>query len=265
MLSGLVPDELWALFRRVVPPAEVKRPQGGGRRRSGDREALAAIIFVATSGCTWRQLPPVFGPAWQTVYRRFAQWSRDPVWARPYRVVLDELGARGELAWSRCAIDSVSIRAVKGMLTGPNPTDRGKSGTNIHLLTDRNGLPLSLGISGANMHDSQALEPLVRGIPPIRSRRGPRRRLPAKLHADKDYDYKHLRRWLRSRGIPHRIARKGIEPSQRLGRHRWVVERTVSWLGGCRRLHRRYERKPEHFLAFVGIAAALICHRRLTT
>ncbi|MFD5513910.1 zinc ribbon domain-containing protein [Streptomyces sp. NPDC127051] len=52
--------------------------------------------------------------------------------------------------------------------------------------------------------------------------------------------------------------------TQRLGRHRWVVERTVSWLAGCRRLHRRYERKAEHFLAFVGIAAALICHRRLT-
>jgi transposase len=52
--------------------------------------------------------------------------------------------------------------------------------------------------------------------------------------------------------------------STRLGRHRWVVERTVSWLAGCRRLHRRYERKAEHFLAFVGIAAALIGYRRLT-
>ncbi|MET7909765.1 transposase, partial [Streptomyces avermitilis] len=76
--------------------------------------------------------------------------------------------------------------------------------------------------------------------------------------------YDHLRRWLRKRGIRHRIARKGIESSKRLGRHRWVVERTVSWLAGCRRLHRRYERKAEHFLAFAGIAAALICHRRLT-
>ena len=65
-------------------------------------------------------------------------------------------------------------------------------------------------------------------------------------------------------GIHHRIARKGIESSNRLGRHRWVVERTVSWLAGCRRLHRRYERKPEHFLAFVGIAATLIGYRRLT-
>ncbi|MFC8198164.1 transposase [Streptomyces sp. NPDC057298] len=53
------------------------------------------------------------------------------------------------------------------------------------------------------------------------------------------------------------------ESSQRLGRHRWVVERTVSWLSGCRRLHRRYERKAEHFLAFVGIAAILIGYRRL--
>ncbi|MEU0276338.1 transposase [Streptomyces sp. NPDC006307] len=46
-------------------------------------------------------------------------------------------------------------------------------------------------------------------------------------------------------------------------RHRWTMERTMSWLGGCRRLHRRYERKAEHFLVFAGIAAALICYRRL--
>ncbi|EST33490.1 hypothetical protein M877_01370 [Streptomyces niveus NCIMB 11891] len=150
-------------------------------------------------------------------------------------------------------------------MTGPNPTDRGKSGSKIHLITDRSGLTLSLGISGANMHDNQGLEPLVRRIAPIRSRRGPRRRRPAKLHDDKGYDYNHLRRWLRQRrGIAHRIARKGIESSQRPGRHRWVVERTVSWLAGCRRVHRRHERKAEHFLTFVGIAATLICHRRLT-
>jgi len=55
---------------------------------------------------------------------------------------------------------------------------------------------------------TQALIPLVRGIPPIRSRRGRRRRRPGKLHGDKGYDYQHLRRWLSSRGIRHRIARK---------------------------------------------------------
>ena len=152
----------------------------------------------------------------------------------------------------------------RGDLTGPNPVDRGKKGSKIHLITERSGLPLSIGISAANTHDSQGLEPLVRGIPPIRSRRGPRRRQPAKLHADKGYDYDHLRRWLRGRNIVPRIARKGIESSQRLDRHRWTVERTVAWPAGCRGLHRRYERKAEPFLAFAGIAATLICYRRLS-
>lgn len=237
----LVPDRLWEIFQDVVPEPPV-RAQGGGRRRCDDRAVLAAIIFVATSGCTWRQVPPVFGASWQTVHRRFTDWSTARVWAKLHRVVLDQLGRNGELDWSRCAIDSASVRAVKG---------------------GRNGLPISVGISGANLHDSQALVPLMRGIPPIRSRFGPRRRRPAKLHADKGYDFDHLRGWLRRRQIVPRIARRGIEPSDRLGRHRWVVERTMSWLNGCRRLHRRYERKAEHFLAFVGIASTLICFRRL--
>ncbi|GGS26084.1 IS5 family transposase [Streptomyces humidus] len=123
------------------------------------------------------------------------------------------------------------------------------------MITEWTGLPLSIGISGANTHDSQALIPLVKGIPPIRSRRGRRRRRPHKLHADKGYDYNHLRRWLSS---------GGIETSQRLGRHRWTIERTMAWLAGCRRLHRRYERKADHFLAFTSIACTLICYRRLT-
>ncbi|MFI6335251.1 IS5 family transposase [Streptomyces sp. NPDC050535] len=257
LVERLAPESLWELFQRVVPPAP-ERPQGGGHRRRGDREVLAAIIFVATSGCTWNQLPPGCGVSGVTAFRRFSEWSEARVWAKLRRLVLDELGSRGDLDWSRCAIDSVSVRAVKGQLTGPNPTDRGKKGSNIHLIVDRSGLPLSIGISAANLHDSQAL------IPPIRSRRGPRRRKPGKLHGDKGYDYRHLRRWLASRGIRHRLARRGIESSRRLGRHRWVVERTVSWLSGCRRLHGRYERKPEHFLALTAIAATLICHRRLT-
>lgn len=64
--------------------------------------------------------------------------------------------------------------------------------------------------------------------------------------------------------VRHRIARRGIETSQRLGRHRRTVERTMSWLARCRRLHRSYERKADHFLAFTSIVYSLICYRRLT-
>ncbi len=108
LVERLVPDCLWELFQRVVPPAPV-RPQGGGRRRHGDRELLAAIVFVATSGCTWQQLPPGFGPSGMTAFRRFTEWSQARVWAMLHRLVLDEPGARGEPDWSRCAIDSVSL------------------------------------------------------------------------------------------------------------------------------------------------------------
>ncbi|MGY1583928.1 transposase [Streptomyces sp. MN13] len=63
IVERLVPDGLWELFQRLVPEAPT-RPQGGGRRRHGDREVLAAIVFVATSGCTWQQLPAAsFGPS----------------------------------------------------------------------------------------------------------------------------------------------------------------------------------------------------------
>ncbi|GAA1281711.1 hypothetical protein GCM10009646_81160 [Streptomyces aureus] len=113
IVERLVPDELWELFQRVVPEAP-SRPQGGGRRRQGDREVLAAIVFVATSGCTWQQLSAAsFGPSGPTAHRRFTEWSKARVWARLHRLVLDELGSRGELDWSRCAIDSVNMRALK--------------------------------------------------------------------------------------------------------------------------------------------------------
>ncbi|MGW8400932.1 transposase [Streptomyces lydicus] len=77
------------------------RPQGGGRRRYGDREVPAAIIFVATSGGTWRQLPPSFGPSGPTAHRRFPEWSHARVWANLHRLALDGLlGTRGKLDWS---------------------------------------------------------------------------------------------------------------------------------------------------------------------
>lgn len=118
-------------------------------------------------------------------------------------------------------------------------------------------------MSGANVHDSQALLPLILGIPAIRSRRGPRRRRPAKLRADKAYHSAEHLRWLRSRNIVPRIARPGIESSDRLGRHRWKIERSISWLFGYRRLTVRYERRGTHFLAFLGLAAALTCYKKL--
>ncbi|MFE3991682.1 hypothetical protein ACFXPW_08310 [Streptomyces goshikiensis] len=95
---------------------------------------------------------------------------------------------RGQATWSVCG------RQKGAALMGANPADRGLLTSNFHLMTEQNKLAVSLGISGADVHDSLGLESLVRGIAPIRSRRGrPRRRRPAKLHPEKGYDCDHLR------------------------------------------------------------------------
>jgi transposase len=64
-------------------------------------------------------------------------------------------------------------------------------------------------------------------------------------------------------GITPRIARRGIDSSERLGRHRWVVERTFAWLLGCRRLGVRYERRADLLRGLLRLACALICVRFL--
>jgi transposase len=131
---------------------------------------------------------------------------------------------------------------------------------------DAGGIPLAVGLSAANTHDSQLLEPMVDAVPAViglRGRPGRPRKRPAKLHGDKGYDYPSCRRMLRRRGITPRIARPGVESSQRLGRHRWKVERSLAWLLANRRLVVRYERRADILTAFLHLACALICLRRL--
>lgn len=93
-----------------------------------------------------------------------------------------------------------------------------------------------MAVSTANTHHSQALPPLVQAIPAIRSRRGPRRRQPAQLHADKGYDPTWTRAWLRQRGTTPGIARRRVKSATRLGRHRWRIEPLLAQLFGYRRL-----------------------------
>jgi len=100
-------------------------------------------------------------------------------------------------------------------------------------------------------------------IPPIRMPSGRRRHRPGTLHADKGYDYPRCRAELRRRGIRPRIARRGIESSERLGRHRWRIERTIAWLLGFRRLRIRYERSDERFFAFAMLACSAVLFNAL--
>ncbi|WP_341770878.1 transposase [Burkholderia ambifaria] len=90
---------------------------------------------------------------------------------------------------------------------------------------------------------------------------GQPRKRPSKLHADKGYDFARCRRYLRQRSIKARIVRRGVESSERLGRHRWVVERTHAWFAGFGKLRIRFERRIYIHVALLFLAAAAICSR----
>lgn len=262
--SRLVPDALWEIVEPLLPGFRA-RPQGGGRAAIDDRAVFTAIVYVLTSGCAWRHLPPSFGVSVPTAHRRFTTWVRAGVFDELHRRVLDRLGAGGDLDWSAAILDAAHVRAKRGgSLTGPSPVDRGKNGSKIHILSDADGIPLVTAVTSANTHDSVMLQPMVAAIPAVRSPRGPRRRRPGRLRADKGYDYPVHRRWLRARGIVPRIARRGVDSSERLGRYRWKIERTLAWLSGYRRLTMRYERHGENFASFLQLAAALTCFKKLT-
>lgn len=127
------------------------------------------------------------------------------------------------------------------------------------VIADRQGILLAVCLTGANRHDSMVFEDLVDAVPLIRTATGHRRKRPAKLHADKAYDIPRCRRFLHRHHITVRIARKGIDTSDRLGRHRWVVARTLAWLARHRRLTIRYERRADIHQAFLTLGRALIC------
>jgi IS5 family transposase len=146
---------------------------------------------------------------------------------------------------------------------GANPVDRGKPGSKLHLVCDGSGLPLTAAVTAANVHDATMFRAVLEDVPPIRTPSGRRRTRPAKVDGDKGYDSAANRGWLRRRGITPRIARRGIESSARLGRHRWRIERALSWLSCWRRLGVRWDRDSGRWFAFVLLACAVVCFNRL--
>lgn len=126
-------------------------------------------------------------------------------------------------------------------------------------MVDAEGTPLGITLSSANRHDSVMLAATLDAIPRVRHGRGRPRRRPQRLHTDKAYDHRRCRVECRGRAILPRIARRGIETSDKLGRHRWVVERTLAWLNRFRRLSVRYERRLDIHTAFTVLGCALVC------
>ena len=152
-----------------------------------------------------------------------------------------------------------------GLLTGASPVDRGRAGSKHHLLVDATGIPLVVTLTGGNRNDVTQLIPLLELLHarPVAGKPGRPRRKPDRLLADRGYDHDKYRRLLWARGIKPVIAKRGTEHGSGLGKQRWVVERGFAHLHNFRRLRTRYERDPQIHEAFLALACAILCFRRL--
>lgn len=112
MAREFVPDALWERVAPLLPAPKKKKP---GRPRADDRAAFEAIVFVLRTGIPWEMLPTKqFGLSGMTAWRRLELWTRAGVFEQLQRVLLNELGQRGQVGFSRASIDSSTVRASKG-------------------------------------------------------------------------------------------------------------------------------------------------------
>nr|WP_107307949.1 IS5 family transposase [Streptomyces europaeiscabiei] len=259
----IVSDELWSLIEPLLPEPGPKLVEG--RSRVPDRQALCGILFVLHTGIQWEYLPQELGfGSGMTCWRRLTAWNEACVWDELHLVLLRKLRAAGKLDWSRAVIDSSPCQGRSARpKSGPSPVDRARPGSKHHVLTDGQGIPLAVSLTGGNRNDVTQLLPLLDKVPAVAGVVGRPRLRPDALLADHGYDHDKYRRLLWARGIRPVIAERGQPHGSGLGIFRYVVERTIAWLHGFRRLRIRWERRDDIHEAFLGLATCLITYRHV--
>lgn len=253
-----ISDEQWEV---LGPLLERPRKSQYGRPRASEREVFEAVLFVLHTGIQWKHLPKTFPPK-STVHDYLKAWSRSDAFRQIFAGIISHLIQEGRVSLEECFVDA-TFAAAKGGGGAVGLTRKGK-GTKLQLVVDAKGVPLALSLDAANVGETAMVQQtLALADESIQ---------PKRLIGDKGYDSDTLDKTLAELGIemisPHRSNRRPDTATQdgrplRRYRKRWVVERTIAWLGNHRRLLTRHEKHASLFAAFATLGCLMIALRHL--
>jgi transposase len=259
MADACMPEKFYELALPMLPPEEEPGP-AGGRPATKHYTVLKVIWFVLVTGCRWKDVPKEMGCCGETARTRLQGWELSGIWDQLHHLLLTMLRQENVLELETAVVDTAQVRAFGGGdATGPSPVDRRKKGTKYTLMVDRGGVPLVIRAVAANRSDQLEILPAVASFPEVGGKPGRPLTHPKKLYADAGFDCEATRSILRWMGIEPHIRHRNDEHGSHLGRVRWVVERTISWIKGLRRMRVRYDRSSTTIDAWTAIAAAVVC------
>lgn len=257
-----LPDAIWEQTKALLP-VEPPKPKGG-RPRNDDRHMMDAIFYVLRTGIQWKALPRSLGAS-SSVHDRFQQWQQAGGFRAMWVAGLMAYDSATGIDWTWQALDGAMTKApLGGPATGPNPTDRAKSGTKRCLLTEGQGVPMALTVAGANRHDMKMAAATLDAT--VVERPEPTPDTPQHVSMDKGFDYDEIRDAVAARHYIAHIRARGEETALKQGTpgyraRRWVVERSHSWMNRFRRVLIRWEKKVENYVAMLELACAYISFR----
>jgi len=232
-----------------------------------NNELLNGIVYVLRTGCRWEDIPAsVCRHHYSSCWRRFRFWQKHGYLKLCWQYILLLLDREDQLDLSLGNLDGSLVQSPQFPGVGYD-SQHHRYGTNISLLTEKNGLPLTNMTFKGNRNDITAAEATMNKL-----RVGAKRRV-LELNADKGYDSQTFRKHLAKRGTKTNIPERQFKHRRKRGRKphmnkasfkfRAFVERTNAWLKAFRKLRYRYERKRGMFQAVVDFCCLLICLRRV--
>jgi transposase len=257
-----VVDAVWAAIEPLLPVPEDAHPLGCHRPRVSDRLCFRGILIRLVTGASWVDIEAILGHdvSDTTLRARRDEWITAGVFEALQAEALAAFDRIVGLDLDDVALDGSLHKApYGGEGTGPNPTDRGKSGWKWSVASERHGVPIGWTIDGANRNDVRMLEPTLDAVRDI----GLLCDIDT-LHLDRSYDSGAVRSRLRAAGIDQfEIQRRGTKipgvkkQPLRLG-WRWVVEATNTWWSNYGQLRRNTDRRTRHRHAALCLATTIL-------